>query len=135
MCHTWKLKKVNILPFSGLIYPLMGRKIKIPASCVFSYSFEEHSCAMRTLYYQNCRRSSRKCEKTPKNDQFFTRTGLTLNRSTSRHMPGSYSISCAYAWAISWWSDLSPREWNFEVVVICPPWIEKVVDIFLEWWS
>ena len=62
MCHTWKLKKVNILPFSGLIYPLMGRKIKIPASCVFSYSFEEHSCAMRTLYYQNCRRSSRKYE-------------------------------------------------------------------------
>ena len=62
MCHTWKLKKVNILPFSGLIYPLMGRKIKIPASCVFLYSFEEHSCAMRTLYYQNCRRSSRKYE-------------------------------------------------------------------------
>ena len=36
-------------------------------------------------------------KKTPKNDQFFTRTGLTLNRSTSKHIQNSYSISCAYA--------------------------------------
>ena len=42
MCHTWKLKKVDILPFSGLIYPLMGRTIKIPALCIFVFLCDEN---------------------------------------------------------------------------------------------
>ena len=94
----------NVWPWTLNIWP-WRQKFKIPPHEISAYGPKEHFYAFSALSYQNCGTSSKKYEKMHKNDQFFTRTGLTAFRTTSRPMPGRYFFEDAYTWAISWWSD------------------------------
>ena len=65
-----------------------GKKIKIPPHYVFAYGHSTHFYVISAQSNENCWTSSRKYEKNTKNDKFFPRCDLDLNRVTLRPMPG-----------------------------------------------
>ena len=82
--------RISMFDLWAQLSDLEGKNFKIPLHEISAYGPKEHFYAFSALSYQNCGTSSKKYEKMHKNDQFFTRTGLTAFRTTSRPMPGYY---------------------------------------------
>ena len=94
----------DIWPLGADIWPL-GEKIKIPPHYVFAYGHSTHFYVISAQSNENCWTSSRKYEKNTKNDKFFPRCDLDLDRVTLRPMPGYSCIQGQYTLQVSWNSD------------------------------
>jgi hypothetical protein len=90
--------------FDPNIWPL-GEKIKIPPHYVFAYGHSTHFYVISAQSNENCWTSSRKYEKNTKNDKFFPRCDLDLDRVTLRPMPGYSCIQGQYTLQVLWNSD------------------------------
>ena len=127
---SWKLwdefaklwKNAKKRHFSPDIWPL-GEKIKIPPHYVFAYGHSTHFYVISAQSNENCWTSSRKYEKTTKNDKFFPRCDLDLDRVTLRPMPGYSCIQGQYTLQVSWNLDNGKEVKNPGQTDVCYAWL------------
>ena len=79
-----------------------GKKIKIPASYVFSYNPSAHSWAIIAKSSHNCRRSTNRCAKMTQNSLFSDPCDLDLDPKFSKPGGGWHFFQFASTLNVSW---------------------------------